>query len=446
MRKKALLLTAVLGTGFILASCGGGGSTSSDGSTVSAYITDAPADQYPAVEVTLYEVRLTDGTNPVTLFSSNTGIQIDLTDLRNVMRYVGSAQIPAGSSFDRVEIEVGNSVQVTKNDGSTLTVSFGSDLPNVSCDSESGRCTITIKGINVSSGVVAVDFELRNMVIDETNNTITGLSVKPVSVDPKNTDMEYEIAGKVTSVDRTKGIFTVDWLGREINVKVDTATTVCPGIGSECLPVSGWCVEVETSDDPATSAEVRALEIERKRGKRCGEDIGDEDYTEPKEIKFKITVTDPTNQIQFIKDASENVTGVSISDTDGDPTISVDTSSTKVTVNGTDYNLSDSSVCEMESEMEGMESSVMSRDEDDEEDRRHRELADDYRKGPFCFDAIRTEIENMLTYLGSLTSGTTPNVEIEFELKVDPSTSNILKLELGIEMESEGSEGTEEEA
>ena len=444
MRKKALLLTAVLGTGFILASCGGGGSTTtstSDGSTVSAYITDAPADQYPAVEVTLYEVRLTDGTNSVTLFSSDTGIQIDLTDLRNVMRYVGSAQIPAGQNFNTMEVVVDGNVTVTTNSGNTLNVSFENNLNNVSCD-QNNRCTITITNVSVSNNAVAVDFDLQNMQIDENTNTITQMQVVPRAVDPQNMDMEYEIAGKVVSVGSNS--FTVDWLGRQVEVSVDPNTTVCPGLGQNCLPQQNWCVEVETSDDPAVSQQVRALEIERKMGRRCGED--DDSYREPVEVSYELTITDPS-QINVSTDANGKVTSVSVSeyDANGNPTISisVDTytspATIKITENGNSktYNLSSSFVCEMESEMEGMEGNMTGQDAD-EEDRRHQELANDYRRGPECFTAMRDQFQNLQNNFQN--QNTMSNVEVKFELKVDPNTDEVIKLELEIEAESEGEE------
>ncbi len=419
MSKKRILASAIFAGGLLLAGCGGTDTSSSpSGATqVAGYITDAPADTLAVFEVTLYEIRLSNGTTTVTLFSDSNGVAVDLTDLKGVMKYIGSAQVSGNTTFTTVEIVVGKDVNVKDANGNTATVSFGSNLQGVTCDQATGKCTIKVDGlnINVSNGKVAIDFDLKGFEVDVNNRVISGISIKHKSVDTTK-PMPYELTGVVKSVGNNS--FVITWRNTDFTVNVDQ-NTVCEGMGANCMPQKSWCVEVEGSSDPASSSTILALELERKKAKKCiAEGSKPEDFDEDNaydERKHKLT---------------------------GVANISVDTNASTITIDGTTYHIGADSVCKMESE--GMSS--MSNDDNNggnsgnddhnqnnDEDRDHQALQQRYKKGSACLTAVNQMISNLQNAQNQ------PTIEIEVKVSKDQNKpqNHVVRLEIDVEHENE---------
>lgn len=181
MGKKALLAGAIF-MGIIAYNCGGGGGgTTSTLSALDLYITDAQADVNPlsSLEVTLYSIDLCRDTacnDTVNVFSSNTGVTINLTNLEGVLHYIATAQVPQ-EQFEAMKIEVAQSGTVVY-DGITGSFSLKSG-ENVSCDDTTQRCSIVVTGaVNPAvNNKLLVDFDLKNFQldcdVDQANNTVS---------------------------------------------------------------------------------------------------------------------------------------------------------------------------------------------------------------------------------------------------------------------------------
>lgn len=410
MGKKILLLSAVFASGIILQACGSSststGSTGSTATTVSGYITDAPADNMAVFEVTLYEIKLSDGTNTVTLFSDSNGVAVDLTDLKGVMKYIGSAQISGTTTFTSIEIVVGKNVNVKDANGNTATVSFGANLPGVTCDQATGKCTIKVDNlnINVSNGKVAIDFDLKGFEVDVNNGTITSISIKHKDVN-NNRPTPYELTGVVKSVNSNSNSFVITWRDKDFTVSVDQ-NTVCEGMGTGCMPQAKWCVKVEGSSDPASSSTILALELERKKAEKCVADNSHpEDFDEDNAYDEK----------------KHKLTGVN--------NISVDTQNSTITVNGTAYHIGADSVCKIE--MGNMNSMAMDNNDNDHDrngqDDDHQVLQQRYKKGADCLNAVSQMVNNLQN------AQNTPTIEIEVKVDKNSSNNHVVKMKIEVE-------------
>lgn len=449
MKKKLALLSAIFAGGVMLQACGGGSSTTTTGSTgttVAGYITDVPADEFTVFEVTLYEIRLSDGTNTVTLFSDQNGVAVDLTDLKGVMKYIGSVQLDTPATFTTVEIVVDRNVNVKDATGNSSTVSFGDNVPGVDCDQTTGKCTIRVENLNIdtSSGKVAIDFDLAGFVVEGVQ--ITSISIKHKDIDP-TVPVPYEVTGVVKSVDTNNNSFVITWKDQDFTVSVDQ-NTVCEGMNAGCMPQENWCVAVEGSTDPASSSAILALEIERKKAEKCVVDVDhengiadyDEDYAY---IERKHNITDLKSVTISVKDST-------------------------ITIDGNSYHIGDDTVCKLE--VEGMDyvdtngqsgndmgtddqnyqggnqnhdqntdsdvNQGLDNDMDQSEDRNHQILQQRYRTGTGCLTAINQIIDNIQNQNQSNMQN---QPEIEIELKVDPNSNNnhVVKLELSVENREE---------
>ena len=125
-----LALPAGLATLVLLTACGGGGAsssaTSSSGSpatgSATVILTDAPSDQWSAVEVVVTKVTLVDKndqTKEVIAFQGATA-KINLVDLDSIGELLATAQIPVGTyNAMRVSIDPSN-VTLVKADGTVV--------------------------------------------------------------------------------------------------------------------------------------------------------------------------------------------------------------------------------------------------------------------------------------------------------------------------------------
>jgi len=141
--------------------CGGGSSASSTTTptgTASVIITDAPSDQWSAIEVVVTQVAFlnkADHTKEVVAFQGASA-KINLVDLDSVGELLASAQIPAGT-YDALRITIDPAkVNLVKADGtvvpsSQLKVAGNSVIVNLSAD-----LVVTANGSNA----VQLDFDL----------------------------------------------------------------------------------------------------------------------------------------------------------------------------------------------------------------------------------------------------------------------------------------------
>lgn len=160
---SVLALPLGLTTLALSVACGGGSSASSSSTamstgTAAVILTDAPSDQWSAVEVVITQVAFlnkTDHTKEVVAFQGASA-KINLVDLDSVGELLASAQIPAGT-YDALRITIDPaSVNLVKADGtvvpsSQVKVAGSSVLVNLSAD-----LVVTANGSNA----VQLDFDL----------------------------------------------------------------------------------------------------------------------------------------------------------------------------------------------------------------------------------------------------------------------------------------------
>ncbi|HEY3270254.1 MAG TPA: DUF4382 domain-containing protein [Geothrix sp.] len=143
--------------------CGGGSSASSTPSptpmgTASIILTDAPSDQWSAIEVVVTQVAFlnkADHTKEVVAFQGASA-KINLVDLDSVGELLASAQIPAGT-YDALRITIDPaSVNLVKADG---TVVSGSRIHMLGSSVLVGLSTDLVVTAN-GSNAVQLDFDL----------------------------------------------------------------------------------------------------------------------------------------------------------------------------------------------------------------------------------------------------------------------------------------------
>jgi hypothetical protein len=125
-RTLSLLAVPALTTLALSVACGGGSSSSTPLPTAtgatSIILTDAPSDQWSAVEVVVTKVTLlskADHTKEVVAFQGATA-KINLVDLDSVGELLATAQIPVGT-YDALRITIDpTSVNLVKADGTTV--------------------------------------------------------------------------------------------------------------------------------------------------------------------------------------------------------------------------------------------------------------------------------------------------------------------------------------
>jgi hypothetical protein len=166
LRTLSLLAVPALTTLALSLACGGSSSTGASATTstpavtgaTSIILTDAPSDQWSAVEVVVTKVTLlnkADHTKEVVAFEGATA-KINLVDLDSVGELLATAQIPVGT-YDALRITIDPaSVNLVKADGTTVPasqvhVAGASVLVGLSAD-----LVVTATGSNA----VQLDFDL----------------------------------------------------------------------------------------------------------------------------------------------------------------------------------------------------------------------------------------------------------------------------------------------
>jgi hypothetical protein len=163
LRTFSLLAIPALTTLALSVACGGGGSSSSTplptatGAT-SIILTDAPSDQWSAINVVVTKVTLLnklDHTKEVVAFSGATA-SINLVNLDSVGELLATAQIPVGT-YDAMRITIDpTSVNLVKQDGTVVPnsqIHVGGSSVQVSLSAD---LVVTSTGSNA----VQIDFDL----------------------------------------------------------------------------------------------------------------------------------------------------------------------------------------------------------------------------------------------------------------------------------------------
>ena len=165
LRTLSLLAVPALTTLALSLACGGsssGGSASSAAPVVtgaaSFILTDAPSDQWSAINVVVTKVTLlnkADHTKEVVAFSGTTA-KINLVDLDSVGELLATAQIPVGT-YDALRITIDPaSVSLVKTDGTTVP----SSQVHVAGSSVQMALSTDLVVTSTGSNVVQIDFDL----------------------------------------------------------------------------------------------------------------------------------------------------------------------------------------------------------------------------------------------------------------------------------------------
>lgn len=127
----ALVVFTALALGLV--ACGGGGGGSAPGSVstggVALLLTDGPTEEFDEINIRLDQVELLGQGPPVTIFSSQPGMVVDLLKLRGEAQLLNlSEEVPAGQ-YDKIRLRVA-SVELVKRaaNGEVLERHFA-DLP-----------------------------------------------------------------------------------------------------------------------------------------------------------------------------------------------------------------------------------------------------------------------------------------------------------------------------
>jgi len=160
LKTFSLLALPALTTLALTVACGGSSSTPAPAATGSAAIilTDAPSDQWSAVEVVVTKITLlnkTDHTKEVVAFEGATA-KINLVDLDSVGELLATVQLPVGT-YDALRVTIDPaSVNLVKADGTTVPAS----QVHVNGASVLVRLETDLVVTATGSNAVQVDFDL----------------------------------------------------------------------------------------------------------------------------------------------------------------------------------------------------------------------------------------------------------------------------------------------
>jgi len=310
MRRKVLLAGAIF-LGIVAYNCGGGGGdTTSTLSALDLYITDAQEDinLLSSLEVTLYSIDLCRDTacnDTVNVFSSNTGVTIDLTNLEGVLHYIATAQVPQ-EQFQAMKIEVAQSGTVVYKGiaGSFSLQLQDGENESVSCDDTARRCSVVVAGaINPAiNNKLLVDFDLKNFQmscnVDQTNDTvsctITSMPVVARPETPQNITNRFKFEmyaiidpQQINVQNQNQNQFSFQWENKTYTAQIGD-NTICEikdmnYIGPECISQlqqfnTPLCLELKLVGDPAQADIIQnVVKFEVKSPKKCGYEMEVED-------------------------------------------------------------------------------------------------------------------------------------------------------------------------
>lgn len=302
MRKNLILASAVLAGGFVLQACGGGGidggsigigggsngsgsdtgTTYTQSGTVVLYATDDKLDNAGRVEVKIKQIRMENsgtGTS-CNVFSPQTPYPVDLTDLKNTLELLDTANCPEGQYNRLVVVLEQKPVEVIYN-GNSFTCSIKSYDPSkdnrrgakpnrTACSDQTGECIVEVTGaINIlanQTNEVALDFELKDSEIDLNANPCTvAFRVSPLhasGLDTAKGNKKEEIKGFASDLDTEANSFTLTTkagISFTVNYSDDAYDTILQLAQDKSLRV-----EVECSNFDIGNATCTAKSVELK--------------------------------------------------------------------------------------------------------------------------------------------------------------------------------------
>ncbi len=260
MKKKLALLGAVVGSGILVYSCGGGGGTQSG--TVSFAITDAHDPQIASMYVTIREVRMENPSAGLscTLFTYSNGMTMDLVQLANSMRLVDVSNCQAGV-YTQFTIVMDKQVNVN----GSVTCEIDPTLPDweddmqVSCNDQTCDVTVQVEdgGLVVQPDVnnqVALDFEIHDSdgdgnstVVVDVNTQQCRVAFEIEEIEPEEmedhmvrTNKYWEIEGTVTNLN-----------GSQFTLQMDHGMTFTVNYDQQAISITNG-MRVEVHCDPST--------------------------------------------------------------------------------------------------------------------------------------------------------------------------------------------------
>ncbi len=279
MGRKIILLSGIFASGIFLASCGGSGTAGSG--TVTAYITDDPANTLKMLEVGVREIRIEGTPGSCVVFSAGSqSYRVDLLELQQTAQILDTTSCPAGV-YTNVKVVLdrsGVSVidQNGNSDSSCQLISYegytGSGVRNkIVCGTDSCEINIETQISVAESGNtdLIVDFVLEE---SEVNGIGTGSCTVTFEAEPrehKEVGESDELKGTVVSHDQQSGQFTIRTSGG-IEVNVDYSGVTQQGIASivDFAKNHSMKLEVECSSLDLSKGTCIAKEIELEvRGK-----------------------------------------------------------------------------------------------------------------------------------------------------------------------------------
>lgn len=244
-----------------LAGCGGGTGSGSSSTVTTAtgraaldvYVTDAFSDQYKQVLATLYKIELTtDGTNYVTVFSSDAGQTLDLASLASTSALLASVTVPTGT-YTQARITFGDHITLVSNSGTSTSVAVASTI-GTHANGQVALVVATPTRVQANqTNTVFVDFNLAEFQL--TGNTLTpSIGCGPGNPGQMGRPQMGRLAGTVANLNGTTSFTLQEPNGRTVTVALTSTTTITSGqTGSTVTLANGQSVIVEGSYDHTTA-------------------------------------------------------------------------------------------------------------------------------------------------------------------------------------------------
>ncbi len=288
---KQIVFTAFFLMSALILGCGSDGDS---GRSLPFYITDDPGDQFPSVQITIFDANLcsdNDCQNTANLFHSDDGLTVDLAELDGILQYINDINVP-DDTYNRLEIILDENAIIKDKDGVDHLAYFEPDTSNpnkanvVLCpENLPNRCLIRFNGAvqPFAMGKFIVDFDLKGFEVASSHCTgitdtnswcITEVKMHPLTPEDMIDNLDFKVSGQVTVV--TPDNFTVQGRSRSHTIVMNESTKCKINendvIGaSSCLPLIqvDMCLEIETSDDPALTNPLTAKEVETEDQSHC---------------------------------------------------------------------------------------------------------------------------------------------------------------------------------
>jgi hypothetical protein len=238
MGKNLLKFGIVLGTSFVLFSCGGNSSENNISTTsdVSFFITDKPDTDIEEVNITIEKVAFenTGNGNECVLFEYDQQNQeinplenINLLELQDSYLFVNEKKCKK-ATYNRLRIDFDRQVSIKKNGEMYNCTVEGFDRGSGKQPNKphcvGSKCYVELNGeVNIAANVenVAVDFDIKKskIVIDNSKNCSITFKLTPLHIDKqKMKEKKMRLKGYVENLDEANKKFTIHFKRKEFTV------------------------------------------------------------------------------------------------------------------------------------------------------------------------------------------------------------------------------------